>query len=48
MRTGKWEYAFFLDVAGHIIDDALKSALGEMGHLAGQLKILGSYPIAFG
>ena len=48
MRTGKWEYAFFLDVAGHIKDDALKSALGEMGHLAGQLKILGSYPIAFG
>jgi chorismate mutase / prephenate dehydratase len=48
MRTGKWEYAFFLDVAGHIKDDSLKAALGEMGHLAGQLKILGSYPIAFG
>jgi chorismate mutase / prephenate dehydratase len=48
MRTGKWEYAFFLDVEGHIQDDALKSALSAMGHLAGQLKILGSYPVAFG
>jgi chorismate mutase / prephenate dehydratase len=48
MRTGKWEYAFFLDVAGHVKDDNLKAALSEMGHLAGQLKVLGSYPLAFG
>jgi chorismate mutase / prephenate dehydratase len=46
MRTGKWEYAFFLDVEGHIKDDKLKLALSEMGHFAGQLKILGSYPIS--
>jgi chorismate mutase / prephenate dehydratase len=46
MRTGKWEYAFFLDVEGHIKDEKLKLALSEMGHFAGQLKILGSYPVS--
>ncbi len=46
MRTGKWEYAFFLDVAGHVKEEPLKSALGQMTGLAGQLKILGSYPTA--
>ncbi len=46
MRTGKWEYAFFLDVEGHVKDTKLGKALSEMGHLAGQLKILGSYPTA--
>ena len=46
MRTGKWEYAFFLDVEGHVEDVKLKTALAEITHLAGQLKVLGSYPVA--
>lgn len=46
MRTGKWEYAFFLDVEGHVKDPKLQAALSEIGHLAGQLKVLGSYPVA--
>jgi chorismate mutase / prephenate dehydratase len=45
MRTGKWEYAFFLDVEGHVKEEPLKTALSEMTHLAGQLKLLGSYPM---
>jgi chorismate mutase / prephenate dehydratase len=47
MRTGRWEYAFFIDVHGHIKDEQLKIALSQMGHLVGQLKILGSYPRAW-
>ena len=47
MRTGRWEYAFFIDVHGHIKDEPLRIALGQMGHLVGQLKILGSYPRAW-
>jgi chorismate mutase / prephenate dehydratase len=47
MRTGRFEYAFFIDVQGHIKDEPLRQALSQMGHLVGQLKILGSYPTAW-
>ncbi|HEX7338467.1 MAG TPA: prephenate dehydratase [Rhodanobacteraceae bacterium] len=45
-HEGKWEYAFFIDMAGHVEDDAVRAALREMAPFAAQIKILGSYPVA--
>jgi chorismate mutase/prephenate dehydratase len=42
----KWEYAFFIDLAGHIEDTPMKAALAELEEHAAQIKILGSYPVA--
>ena len=42
----KWEYAFFIDLAGHIEDEPMKKALAELKTHAAQIKILGSYPVA--
>ncbi|TLY48120.1 MAG: ACT domain-containing protein, partial [Gammaproteobacteria bacterium] len=42
----KWEYAFFIDLAGHIDDPPMKEALAELEAHAAQIKILGSYPVA--
>ena len=45
-RTGKWEYVFFVEVAGHADDGPLREALEEAGPLAAAIKVLGSYPVA--
>lgn len=45
-RSGKWDYAFFVDVEGHVHDGALKQALDEVGPATSMLKVLGSYPAA--
>lgn len=45
-HTGRWQYAFFIDVSGHVEQDAVKSALSELGEYAADVKILGSYPVA--
>jgi chorismate mutase/prephenate dehydratase len=45
-HTGKWQYAFFIDVSGHIDDAPLQAALGDMGPVATQVRVLGSYPVA--
>jgi chorismate mutase/prephenate dehydratase len=45
-HTGKWQYAFFIDVSGHIDDESLQSALKDMGPVATQVRVLGSYPVA--
>jgi chorismate mutase/prephenate dehydratase len=45
-HTGRWQYAFFIDVAGHVDEDPVKSALGELGEYAAMVKVLGSYPVA--
>ena len=42
----KWEYAFFIDLAGHIEDAPMKAALAELEKHAAQIKVLGSYPVA--
>ena len=39
-----WEYLFFVDVAGHREDEAVKQCLDELKQKATFLKILGSYP----
>ena len=42
----KWEYAFFIDLAGHIDDEPMKRALAELEPQIAEIKILGSYPVA--
>ncbi|MFC5741235.1 prephenate dehydratase [Dyella tabacisoli] len=45
-HTGKWQYAFFIDVSGHIEGAALQAAVQEIGESAAKLRVLGSYPVA--
>jgi chorismate mutase/prephenate dehydratase len=45
-HQAKWEYAFFIDLAGHVEDDAMKKAFAELKAQAAQIKVLGSYPVA--
>lgn len=45
-HSGKWQYAFFIDVSGHIDDEALQAAVKEIGSAAGTVRVLGSYPVA--
>ncbi len=45
-HTGKWQYAFFIDISGHVDDEALQAALKEMDPSAAQVRVLGSYPVA--
>lgn len=45
-RTGKWEYVFFVEVAGHVDDAPLQDALRAAGSSAAAIKVLGSYPVA--
>ncbi len=45
-HEGKWQYAFFIDIAGHVHEDPVRRALGELGEFAAQVRILGSYPVA--
>ncbi|MCL5966878.1 MAG: prephenate dehydratase [Deltaproteobacteria bacterium] len=46
IKKKAWEYLFFLDMAGHITDAPVKTALDELRMRAQYLKILGSYPRA--
>lgn len=41
-----WQYAFFIDVAGHVHESPLRDALAEVGESAGDVRVLGSYPVA--
>ena len=45
-HSGKWQYAFFIDVSGHIQDQALQAAVKEIEQSVAQLRVLGSYPVA--
>jgi chorismate mutase/prephenate dehydratase len=45
-HQAKWEYAFFIDLSGHVDDEPMKKALAELKKHAAQIKILGSYPVA--
>ena len=42
----KWEYGFFIDLSGHVDDDAMRQALAELDAHASEIKVLGSYPVA--
>ena len=41
-----WQYAFFIDVTGHAEESPLKDALAEIDAYAGDVRVLGSYPVA--
>ncbi len=45
-HQGRWQYAFFIDVSGHVDDAAVASAITALGALATQVRVLGSYPVA--
>ncbi|WP_266171959.1 prephenate dehydratase [Dyella subtropica] len=45
-HTGKWQYAFFIDVSGHVEDAPIQAAMQEMGAAAAKVRVLGSYPVA--
>ena len=45
-HSGRWQYAFFIDVSGHVHEDAVRNALSELGDYAADVKVLGSYPVA--
>jgi chorismate mutase/prephenate dehydratase len=45
-HTGRWQYAFFVDVEGHVHDEAMKAAIVELHEFAQDVKVLGSYPVA--
>ncbi len=45
-HNAKWEYAFFIDLAGHVEDEAMKQALAELSAHVATVKVLGSYPVA--
>lgn len=42
----KWQYAFFIDVAGHCEESPLKDALDEIAAQGDAVRVLGSYPVA--
>ncbi|MEE9613355.1 MAG: prephenate dehydratase [Thermodesulfobacteriota bacterium] len=44
LRSKAWEYIFFLDMDGHVSEDPIKEALGELEKLGSFFKLLGSYP----
>lgn len=45
-HTGRWQYAFFVDIGGHVQEEAMREALAELTELAHEVKVLGSYPVA--
>ncbi|MGO1073700.1 prephenate dehydratase [Lysobacter sp. CA199] len=45
-HTGRWQYAFFVDIGGHVQEPAMREALDELQELAHEVKVLGSYPVA--
>jgi chorismate mutase/prephenate dehydratase len=44
--AGLWEYVFYVDVEGHVEDDAVAESIAELKDIAPLLKVLGSYPVA--
>jgi chorismate mutase/prephenate dehydratase len=45
-HTGLWQYAFFIDIGGHVHEEAMRRALDELAEYAQEVKVLGSYPVA--
>ena len=45
-HTGLWQYGFFIDIGGHVQEEAMRRALDELADYAQEVKVLGSYPVA--
>ena len=44
-RIGTWDYYFYVDIEGHVMDAAVAKALEELKDNAAFFKVLGSYPV---
>ena len=45
VRNRAWEYAFFLDAAGHQTEPSMAAAIAQLNKLGRFVKVLGSYPL---
>ena len=45
-HAGPWQYAFFIDIDGHVQQPAMEQALAGLGEFAQEIRVLGSYPVA--
>jgi chorismate mutase/prephenate dehydratase len=45
-HTGLWQYAFFIDVGGHIDEAPLREVIADLEDFAENVTVLGSYPVA--
>ncbi len=45
-QSGRWHWGFFIDLGGHVEDPPVAAALALLRKRAGQVKVLGSYPMA--
>jgi chorismate mutase/prephenate dehydratase len=45
-HSGLWQYAFFIDIAGHVDEPEVRAALDELRPYTSEVKVLGSYPVA--
>ena len=45
-HSGLWQYAFFIDVGGHVDESPLRDALADIADFASNVTVLGSYPVA--
>lgn len=45
-RRGRWEYVFFIDVEGHVLDAPLAGALEVLRGIVARVTVLGAYPRA--
>ena len=45
-KVSSWSYVFFIDFEGHSSESAITELLDELGHIASDVKNLGSYPRA--
>jgi len=46
LKGRPWEYLFFVDVEGHVAEEAVRNALAEAAGRANSHKVLGSFPRA--
>ncbi len=44
VKRKAWEYVFYLDIEGHISDEATGGAIEELREFCSLVKVLGSYP----
>lgn len=45
-KVGLWEYIFFVDIEGHVLDAKVADAIEAIKQNASFVKVLGSYPVA--
>ena len=43
-RTKPWEYVFFAEMEGHIAEERVLVAVGQLEELCANVNVIGSYP----